>query len=105
MNQENYQDSDQEQLIQATLRLNAKLFGMAFGILSGLTLFIATNWLLIKGGDPIGPHLSMLNEFFIGYSVSFVGSLVGFGYSFVVGFAAGWFMARVYNLITSKRNP
>lgn len=86
------------------LRLNATVHGFVAGIVAGLAVFIATNWLILKGGhmgpegNPIiGPHLSLLSQFFVGYRVTFLGSLVGFAYAFVLGFIAGYGIAIVYN--------
>ncbi len=91
------QVSEDEQLARAVLRLNGTVVGLASGMAAGLMLFVATNWLVLKGGEPVGPHLSLLNQFFIGYSVTFVGSLIGLAYGFVLGFVLGWLVARVYN--------
>lgn len=92
------------------LRLNATVQALVVGILAGLVIFVATNWLVLKGGhigphgEPvIGPHLSLLSQFFIGYRVTFLGSLIGFAYGFVSGFLVGYFLARVYNLVVDFR--
>jgi hypothetical protein len=85
------------------LRLNAVVQGIVFGLLAGTVIFIATNWLVLKGGRVVGPHLNLLNQFFIGYDVSFVGSLVGFVYGSLVGFAVGYVIAVVYNLAAGAR--
>jgi hypothetical protein len=81
------------------LRLNATVHGFVAGIIVGLGVFIATNWLLIKAeeGEVVGPHLSLLGQFFIGYDVSFVGSLIGLAYGFISGFIIGYLLARIYN--------
>jgi hypothetical protein len=71
--------------------------GLVSGILFGGVVFLATIWLILKGGEPVGPHLALLGWFFVGYRVTFVGSLVGFGYGFVTGFLAGYILARLYN--------
>jgi len=85
------------------LRLNATVQGAVTGIIAGLALFIATNWLILRGGDVVGPHLSLLSQFFIGYRVTFVGSLIGFAYAFVVGFVVGYCVARMYNWVANLR--
>jgi len=85
------------------LRLNATVQGFVTGIVAGLVVFIATNWLVLKGGYVVGPHLSLLSQFFIGYRVSFVGSCIGFAYGFVAGFFLGYFVARMYNWIADLR--
>jgi hypothetical protein len=86
------------------LRLNATVQGVVTGIVTGLGIFIATNWLVLKGGDVVGPHLSLLGNFFIGYEVSFFGSLVGFAYGFVSGFVVGYVVARIYNWALGLRH-
>lgn len=85
------------------LRVSAVVHGVVTGLIVGLGIFIATNWLVLKGGPVVGPHLSLLNQFFIGYRVSFLGSLVGFAYGSVVGFAVGYVIAVVYNLAARAR--
>jgi hypothetical protein len=92
------QQGDLEVVVSTRLlRLNAAVHGVVTGIVAGVTVFIATNWLVLKGGKVVGPHLSLLRQFFIGYRVTFVGSLIGFGYAFVVGFLGGYFIAVLYN--------
>jgi hypothetical protein len=85
------------------MRLNACVQGIVAGLLTGLGIFIATNWLVLKGGDFVGPHLSLLGQFFIGYRVSFLGSLIGFTYGSVSGFVVGYSVATMYNWIAGRR--
>src|SRR5262244_471958 len=85
------------------LRLNATVQGFVTGLVAGLAVFIATNWLVLKGGDVVGPHLSLLGHFFIGYQVTFLGSLIGFAYAFAVGFVLGYLVGRMYNWIAGLR--
>jgi len=80
------------------LRLNGRAWGIACGLLFGVGLFVATNFLLIVGGKNVGQHLSLLSVYFPGYAVSFLGSVVGFVYAFVVGYATGRIICFVYNL-------
>lgn len=93
----------EEVVLTRLLRLNATVHGIVFGLVAGLIIFIATNWLVLKGGPVIGPNLSLLGQFFIGYQVSFIGSLIGFGYGFVSGFVVGYLIARLYNWILDLR--
>jgi len=79
------------------MRLNATIHGVITGALFGLGVFLATNWLIVKGGPIVGPHLALLGQFFIGYRVTFVGSLIGFAYGFALGFVAGYAVAWIYN--------
>ena len=104
-------DSGDEKLFRGALLFNAKILGLIFGFLFGLAVFIATNWLVIRGGHlnesgdyVVGPHLQLLSQFFIGYRVSFVGSVIGFGYAFALGTFSGFLFAGVYNKIVELRN-
>ncbi len=98
------QEKPAEKLVLAGLqRLNAKVKGSVIGILAGLGLFIATNWLVLKGGDVVGPHLGLLGQLFIGYRVTFVGSVIGFAYAFICGFVIGYAVASLYNWIADLR--
>ena len=95
--------TQEEKLFRGVLRFNAKALGLVLGLLCGLAIFVATNWLVIKGGKPIGPHLRLLGQYFIGYRVSFLGSFIGFGYGFAVGTFSGALIGWVYNRIAAFR--
>jgi hypothetical protein len=87
---------------EGILALNARAWGISFGLLAGGALFLATNFLVIKGGVQVGRHLSLLSAFFPGYSVSFGGSLIGFVYAFVCGWALGRIIGAVYNKLALR---
>jgi len=102
---------DEEILFGGILRLNTKILGLILGLLMGLAIFIATNWLVIKGGHitpdgryVVGPHLQLLSQFFIGYRVSFLGSIIGFFYGFAIGTLSGATIGWIYNKIVDFRN-
>ena len=86
-------------------RLNAVVHGVVFGIISGSVIFLATIWLVIKGGRVVGPNLSLLGQFFYGYQVTVVGSFIGFGYGFLIGFLLGYAVATIYNWVVDIRKP
>ena len=44
------------------------------------------------------PGLRLLGEYFAGYTVSWMGALIGGAWAFAVGFCAGWLLAFVRNL-------
>ena len=90
-------DENEQALNAAILRLNGRAWGIAFGLLCGGGLFIATNVLVLQGGMDVGKHLRMLHVYFPGYTVTFVGSLIGFVYAFVLGYAMGRLIGAVYN--------
>jgi hypothetical protein len=93
----------EQKLFSGVLWLNAKVFGLTLGIVCGLALFLATNWLVLKGGKPVGPHLALLSQYFIGYRVSFPGSFVGFLYGFALGTLFGSLIGWMYNRIVALR--
>lgn len=88
---------EDDQFEKAVVLLNAKLLGIVLGILLGTGLFLATNFLVLKGGKNVGAHLGLLANFFPGYRVTFLGSIVGFCYAFVLGFLTGGMIGAVYN--------
>src|SRR3972149_610783 len=93
----------EEVVLTRLLRLNAVVHGVVAGIGVGHGVFIATNWLLLPGGEGGGPHSPPLGQFFIGYRTTFVGSLIGFVYGFFCGFIGGYFIARMYNWLVDLR--
>ena len=94
----------EEKLFSSVLLLNAKVVGLALGLIFGLGIFVATNWLVIKGGDRVGPHLILLSQYFIGYRVTFLGSLIGAAYGFTLGTICGALMGWIYNKIVRFRH-
>lgn len=90
-------DSEEEALHRAILRLNARAWGIAMGLLLGGTLFLATNILVLRGGPNVGAHLGLLAVYLPGYRVSFIGSLIGFVYAFVIGYGLGRLIGGLYN--------
>jgi hypothetical protein len=49
--------------------------------------------------------MQLLDQFFYGYSVTFLGSIIGALYAFVVGFLGGLFIGWVYNFVVFLRAP
>lgn len=76
------------------MKLNKKAFGLASGVLWGVMIFLATIIVLIKGG---GTTLVLLQQFYVGYDISFIGAVLGLIYGFVNGFICGWILALFYN--------
>jgi len=101
---ENTQLTPEEKLFSGVLLLNAKVVGLTLGVIFGLGIFVATNWLVIKGGDRVGPHLILLSQYFIGYKVTFAGSFIGAAYGFALGTICGAIMGWIYNRIVAFRS-
>jgi hypothetical protein len=96
--------SPEDKLFSGVLLLNAKVVGLAMGLILALGIFVATNWLVIKGGERVGPHLILLSQYFIGYKVTFLGSLIGAAYGFALGTICGALMGWIYNKIVAFRH-
>jgi ABC-type dipeptide/oligopeptide/nickel transport system permease subunit len=56
-----------------------------------------------RGEYIVGPHLQLLSQFFIGYKVSFLGSIIGFFYGFALGTLCGTAIGWIYNKIVDFR--
>lgn len=76
------------------MKLDKRALGIALGSLLALCVFCATLWAMARGG---GGHLVMLKRFYIGYSMTPLGAVIGALYAFVDGFLGGWVLAWLYN--------
>ena len=64
-------------LLKAAIRMNMIVMALAFGLLGGSILWLSTVILLLRGGEHVGPHLSLLSVFLPGYSVTWSGAWIG----------------------------
>jgi len=87
-----------ETIVRAFSRMDKLGFATAIGSVAGMLMLIATLWLVIKGGEVIGPNLQLLGQYFIGYTVTVKGAFIGAAYSFVWAFLSGWLFAYLRNL-------
>ena len=92
-----------DELGKAVARIQTKVLALVFALIAGLGLFLMTVWLLIKGGPGVGAHLNLLGQYFIGYSVTWKGSILGFCYGAVIGGIVGWAIGTIYNRIAGMR--
>lgn len=95
---------NEDSVQQLLLRLNARAWGIAMGLLCGGGLFIATIVLVLKGGPNVGQHLQLLSAYFPGYRVTYPGAIVGFVYGFVVGYGLGRLVGSIYNRVAGFRS-
>ena len=100
---------EDEQRVQAVSHaiatIQARVLALVFAVIFGTGLFAMTAWLLIQGGPEVGKHLRLLGIYFVGYSVTWPGSIVGFFYGALLGGVIGWTIGKVYNLIVVLRFP
>lgn len=97
MTDESKMTRDEE--LNTLLRLNARAWGIAVGLLFGLAIFLATIVLVMKGGKTVGPHLALLGQYLPGYRVTVPGAFIGFVYLFVIGYGVGRIIGAVYNAL------
>jgi hypothetical protein len=93
----------EEHVVRKVLaRAHEQGWGVAFGLVCGIGLFLATAILVVQGGPNPGPHLGLLRVYFPGYSVTWLGSVIGFVYAFVGGYAIGRTVATIYNRLSPR---
>jgi protoporphyrinogen oxidase len=88
-------------LREAFAEYDAIALGGAFGITAAAMLAVTTALLLWGPNDGFVPMLSLLGHYLFGYEVSWPGLLVGIVEAGVGGFAVGWIVARLINLLTA----
>ncbi|HEU4565821.1 MAG TPA: hypothetical protein VFS05_14270 [Gemmatimonadaceae bacterium] len=77
--------------------IHKRALGVAIGTASGLLLFVITAVAMLRPPSEVS-FLSLLAEYFYGYTVSWPGAAVALIWGFAVGFVAGWFIAFCRNL-------
>ena len=95
--------SDSDKISRAIARIHAGILALIFALIGGSGLFIMTVWLIVKGQKNVGQHLQLLGQYFIGYTVTWVGSIVGFFYGALLGGIAGWLIGWIYNRVVDLR--
>ncbi len=84
-------------------RIQTGVMAFVMAVICGLSIFIATAWLLIKGGSNVGQHLQLLGQYFPGYKVTWIGSFVGMFYGAIVGGVVCWLIGFIYNRIVDMK--
>ena len=92
-----------DEISRALARIRTDALAVVCASIGGVGLCVMTMWLVIKGGPHTGEHLQLLANYFIGYSVSWGGSLVGFFYGALTGGIIGWMVGTIYNRVVGLR--
>jgi len=95
--------SERALIRRAVVRMRARIMSIVFGMVGGTGMFVATAWLLLRGGPNVGEHLSLLRHFFPGYSVTWPGAFLGFLWGALSGAVLGWAVAWIYNQVVERR--
>jgi hypothetical protein len=77
------------------MKINTKALALSMGILGGLAVFLLTVWFLVMGYS--GNLLDKLGSVYLGYSVSWIGAVIGFAYGFFDGLIGGALLGYFYN--------
>jgi hypothetical protein len=77
--------------------VDKRAFGAAIGTASAVLVFVVTIAVIAGGDADMKKGLTLLANYFSGYSVSVVGAVVGALWVFVIGFVAGWLVAFTRN--------
>ncbi len=87
--------------VVATLysRLEPLALGVAMGAVAGTLVFLMTVILLIRGGELVGPNLSLLGQYLWGYSVTWPGAFAGLLEGSIAGFLGGYAIATLRNAV------
>jgi hypothetical protein len=88
-----------DQPTDATFFIDGKFLGVAMGTVVAAGLIITTNWLVFRGTADESVHAMLLVNFLPGYSVSFIGSIIGSVELFVGVFVLSLIFSGVYNRI------
>ena len=97
------QSLQKDEISHALARIRTGALAIVCAMIGGAGLFVMTAWLLIKDGPQVGQHLRLLSIYFIGYSVTWWGSVVGLFYGALCGGAIGWAVGMIYNKVVRMR--
>jgi len=84
-------------LLAAFAPLHRLAMGVAAGVVLGGLVFLMTASVLIRGPYQGWPNLALLGHYFLGYTVTWFGALIGLLWGFAVGFLMGWGFALLRN--------
>jgi len=82
------------------MKLNAKAFALASGIIWGVGLLILTWWIIAFSG--VTNETTMIGRVYLGYRISPLGSVIGLLWAFADGLICGAVFAWLYNLIATR---
>ena len=77
------------------MKLNIKAMAIAFGLVWGITLFVITWWIILLEG--YSNTVTFIGRFYIGHSLTPIGSIIGFIWGLIDGAIGGAMFAWLYN--------
>ncbi|MCZ6728035.1 MAG: NAD(P)/FAD-dependent oxidoreductase [Acidobacteria bacterium] len=91
--------SVEEMLRSAFARYDPVALGVAFALVGASSLFLATAALLLQPGEPVGPTLSLLGNYLLGFEASWGGAVIGFVDAEPTQSGIGYLLAGAINLL------
>lgn len=82
------------------MKLNVKATILTFAIVWGVGLFLLTWWMILMDGPSTDPNL--ISKVYRGYTITPLGSLIGFIWAFVDGAFGGACIAWIYNSLVGN---
>ncbi|MFH1196775.1 MAG: hypothetical protein V1720_13820 [bacterium] len=83
------------------MKLSIRALSLSGGIISGLILLLLTYAFILMGYE--GATLVKLRNIYLGYSITWVGGLIGFLWGFLTGLVFGAILAWLYNRFVPKQ--
>ena len=96
-------EADEELIRSVFARYDPVALGGALAIVLGAGIFLTTALLLLRGGDTLGPDLSLLGNYLLGFGVSPGGVLLGSAEAALGGFVFGYVLGRMINAVVGWR--
>ena len=84
------------------MKLNVKAFALTCAILWALTMLLMTIFMVLRGDTC--SFMDNFTSIYFGYSVSWVGAIIGTIWGFVDGLIGGAIFAWLYNKLSSASN-
>lgn len=83
------------------MEINVKAFALACAIIWAVGLFLLTWWIIMFDGATGEPTL--IGRLYRGYTISPLGSVIGFVWAFADALIGGAILAWLYNLLAGRR--
>jgi hypothetical protein len=85
------------------MKLNVKALSITCGLVWGVGLFLLTWWIIFIDGAT--GEATLIGLVYRGYSISPIGSVIGFFWALVDGLIIGAIFAWIYNLVSRRAQP
>jgi len=82
------------------MKLNVKALAVSLGLTLGLAVFGITWWIILFEG--VTGEVTLIGKVYRGYTVSPLGSLIGFVSGFIDGLIGGAILGWLYNWIAGR---